>query len=82
MPSKTKSLSLPEDLLRDAEARAQEMRFGSFSDYVQDLIRRDLVSKGLLQKEPPQYRTRVDQAAQDILDALAKDIRDKRGPHS
>lgn len=37
-----KSFSLPGKLATGAEKKAQEMGYGCFSDYLQNLIRRDL----------------------------------------
>jgi hypothetical protein len=42
MPRKTKSLSLDPALLQAAERRAASLGLGDFSEYVRQLIRRDL----------------------------------------
>lgn len=44
MPAVTKSISIPDDLFEDAETRRRALRYQSFSDYVKDLIRQDLVA--------------------------------------
>jgi metal-responsive CopG/Arc/MetJ family transcriptional regulator len=43
MSAAKKTISLPKKLLQKAEGRAEELDFSTFSDYIQDLIRRDIV---------------------------------------
>lgn len=80
MPSKTKSLSLPEDLLKDAEERAKNLRFSSFSDYVQNLIRQDLIAQEVpIAEQPARYGTdlpedKIQEMANRIADEAAKEI--------
>lgn len=49
-----KSVSMPQILLDDAEARRQEKRLSTFSDYIQWLIRQDLEASGRHHASMPQ----------------------------
>ena len=47
------SISMPDDLMADAVARQRALRLSSFSDYIQDLIRRDLTDHGITLHDAP-----------------------------
>lgn len=53
-----KTISLPKKLLDKAEARVEQLHYSTFSDYLQELIRRDTNE---LREEPPPYGTKQPQ---------------------
>jgi hypothetical protein len=44
MSASKKTISLPKSLLHKAEQRAHELHYATFSDYLQELIRRDTMA--------------------------------------
>ena len=64
MSARKKTISLPKTLLAKAETRARELHYSTFSDYLQELIRRDTMSNNagsgpdLMTDEPAPYKTK------------------------
>lgn len=62
--SVTKTVSMDEAMFTQAEERAKNLGFRSFSAYVQKLIRADLTARGdmVLRETPPPYGKKISSA--------------------
>jgi hypothetical protein len=83
MPSKTRSIKLPEDLAKVAEHRAKALGYASYSAYLKGLIRYDALVQGPHQISLPWSQLPLDE--QDKVDAellkLCQDGVGKRGQY-
>lgn len=73
------SISLPKSLYEKALQRARELSFASFSDYVQHLLRTELVFRAEL-KNYPQYPQRDQKEGQPEAASSSSKPTRKRAP--
>lgn len=73
MSAEKRSVSAPEELFAQADARQQQLGYSKFSDYIQALIRADVIKEGGHVREvAPQYQANSSpglEAAKQILGA-------------
>jgi hypothetical protein len=77
MSAEKRSISAPSDLYAKADARKEELGYSTFSDYIQALIRADVVKAGgHLREASPKYEITpsAKAAGKELMEAIADDL--------
>lgn len=69
MAAEKRSVSGPEELFKKADARAAELGYTKFSEYVQALIRADTVLGGEHVRQPTPHETRTASLKKKVAEA-------------